>query len=60
MLVVVKWEFAFVYANAVALMVVAYELASIKRHLRRLGISERYLRWLPDDRDIRNGGKKEG
>jgi len=43
-------EFALLYSGAVSAVVVAYELASIKRHLIKLGIPSRYLALIPDDR----------
>jgi toxin secretion/phage lysis holin len=52
--IVLHWvqsvDFAILYSGAVSLVVVAYELASIKRHLRKLGVPSRYLALLPDDR----------
>ena len=43
-------EFALLYSGAVSAVVVAYELASIKRHLLKLGIPSKYLALIPDDR----------
>ena len=52
--VVMNWvhsnEFALLYSGAVSAVVVAYELASIKRHLLKLGIPSKYLALIPDDR----------
>ena len=43
-------DFALLYSGAVSVVVVAYELASIKRHLLKLGIPSKYLALIPDDR----------
>ena len=52
--VVMNWvhsnEFALLYSGAVSAVVVAYELASIKRHLVKLGVPKKYLALIPDDR----------
>jgi len=52
--VVMNWvhsnEFALLYSGAVSAVVVAYELASIKRHLLKLGVPSKYLALIPDDR----------
>jgi toxin secretion/phage lysis holin len=52
--IVLHWvqsvDFALLYSGAVSIVVVAYELASIKRHLRKLGVPTKYLALLPDDR----------
>jgi len=52
--VVMNWihsnEFALLYSGAVSAVVVAYELASIKRHLIKLGVPKKYLALIPDDR----------
>jgi len=52
--IVLHWvksnDFALLYSAAVSAVVVAYELASIKRHLIKLGIPSKYLALIPDDR----------
>jgi hypothetical protein len=52
--IVLHWvqsnDFALLYSGAVSLVVVAYELASIKRHLLKLGVPSKYLALLPDDK----------
>jgi len=52
--IVLHWvqsnDFALLYSGAVSAVVVAYELASIKRHLLKLGIPSKYLALIPDDR----------
>jgi toxin secretion/phage lysis holin len=52
--IVLNWvqsiDFALLYSGAVSLVVVAYELASIKRHLIKLGVPRKYLAILPDER----------
>jgi toxin secretion/phage lysis holin len=52
--VVMNWvhsnDFALLYSGTVSAVVVAYELASIKRHLVKLGVPKKYLVLLPDDR----------
>jgi len=51
----VRWKvhenmwISFVFFNGVLLCVILFELASIKRHLIRLGIPEKYLFWIPHD-----------
>lgn len=42
-------DLALLFSGGIALMVIAYELCSIKRHLLKLGVPKRYLRFLPDD-----------
>jgi toxin secretion/phage lysis holin len=52
--VVLHWvqsnDFALLYSGAVSAVVVAYELASIKRHLLKLGVPKKYLALIPDDK----------
>jgi len=52
--IVLHWvqsnDFALLYSAAVSAVVVAYELASIKRHLVKLGVPDKYLVLIPDDR----------
>jgi len=61
--VVMNWvhsnEFALLYSGAVSAVVVAYELASIKRHLIKLGIPSKYLALIPDDRVFTERGRDE-
>jgi toxin secretion/phage lysis holin len=61
--VVMNWihsnEFALLYSGAVSAVVVAYELASIKRHLIKLGVPKKYLALLPDDRVFTERGSNE-
>ena len=52
-------EFALLYSGAVSAVVVAYELASIKRHLVKLGVPKKYLTLLPDDRVFTERGVNE-
>ena len=52
-------EFALLYSGAVSVVVVAYELASIKRHLVKLGIPKKYLALIPDDRVFTERGGDE-
>lgn len=52
-------DFALLYSGAVSAVVVAYELASIKRHLMKLGVPSKYLALLPDDRVFTERGKNE-
>jgi len=52
-------EFALLYSGAVSVVVVAYELASIKRHLVKLGVPRKYLALLPDDRMFTERGVNE-
>jgi len=53
--VLVRWKIhenafvSLVFFNGVLLCVILFELASLKRHLVRLGISEKYLHWIPQD-----------
>jgi len=57
--VLVRWKIhenafvSLVFFNGVLLCVVLFELASIKRHLMRLGISGKYLFWIPQDQQLR-------
>jgi len=59
--VVMNWvhsnEFALLYSGAVSAVVVAYELASIKRHLLKLGVPKKYLALIPDDRMFTERGE---
>jgi len=61
--VVLHWihssDFALLYSAAVSFVVVAYELASIKRHLVKLGIPKKYLALIPDDRVFTERGGNE-
>jgi toxin secretion/phage lysis holin len=61
--IVLHWvqsvDFAILYSGAVSIVVVAYELASIKRHLRKLGVPSKYLALLPDDRVFLDRDEKE-
>ena len=56
--VLVRWKIhenafvSLVFFNGVLLCVILFELASIKRHLVRLGISEKYLLWIPHDQRL--------
>jgi len=52
-------EFALLYSGAVSVVVVAYELASIKRHLLKLGVPSKYLALLPDDKIFTERGGNE-
>jgi len=62
----VRWKFhenalvSLVFFNGVLLSVVLFELASIKRHLIRLGISEKFLSWIPQDQRMRDFGERDG
>ena len=53
--ILVRWKIyenawvSFVFFNGVLLCVILFELASMKRHLIRLGIPEKYLFWIPHD-----------
>ena len=53
--VLVRWKMhenafiSLVFFNGVLLCVILFELASIKRHLVRLGISKNLLLWIPQD-----------
>jgi toxin secretion/phage lysis holin len=61
--IVLHWvqsnDFALLYSGAVSLVVIAYELASIKRHLLKLGVPKKYLALLPDDRVFTERGVNE-
>jgi len=61
--IVLHWvqsnDFALLYSGAVSFVVVAYELASIKRHLVKLGIPKKYLALIPDDRVFTGRGGNE-
>jgi len=61
--VVLHWvesnDFALLYSGAVSAVVIAYELASIKRHLVKLGVPKKYLALLPDDRLLADRGSNE-
>ena len=63
--VLVRWKIhenafvSLVFFNGVLLCVVLFELASIKRHLMRLGISEKYLLWIPQDQRLRELEERE-
>jgi hypothetical protein len=61
--IVLHWvksnDLALLYSGAVSVVVVAYELASIKRHLVKLGIPNKYLDLLPDDRIFTEHSKNE-
>jgi len=61
--VVMNWvhsnDFALLYSGAVSAVVVAYELASIKRHLLKLGVPKKYLALIPDDRMFTERGRDE-
>jgi toxin secretion/phage lysis holin len=52
-------DFALLYSGAISAVVVAYELASIKRHLLKLGVPSKYLALLPDDRIFTERGVNE-
>jgi phage-related holin len=64
--VLVRWKIhenalvSLVFFNGVLLCVVLFELASIKRHLVRLGISEKYLLWIPQDQRLRDAEERDG
>jgi len=65
--VLVRWKIhentwvSFVFFNGVLLCVILFELASMKRHLTRLGIPEKYLFWIPQDqRQLRHSREREG
>jgi len=61
----VRWKIhenawvSFVFFNGVLLCVILFELASIKRHLVRLGIPEKYLFWIPQDHRLRELEERE-
>jgi len=61
--VVMNWvhsnDFALLYSGTVSAVVVAYELASIKRHLVKLGVPKKYLALMPDDRVFTERGENE-
>ena len=61
--IVLHWvqsnDFALLYSGAVSLVVIAYELASIKRHLLKLGVPKKYLALIPDDRVFTERGRDE-
>jgi len=61
--IVLHWvqsnDFALLYSGAVSLVVIAYELASIKRHLVKLGVPSKYLALLPDDKIFTERGVNE-
>ena len=63
--VLVRWKVhenplvSLVFFNGVLLCVILFELASIKRHLVRLGISEKYLFWIPQDQRLREFQERE-
>jgi len=61
--IVLHWvqsnDFALLYSGAVSAVVVAYELASIKRHLLKLGVPKKYLALLPDDKVFTERGSDE-
>lgn len=63
--VLVRWKIhenalvSLVFFNGVLLCVILFELASIKRHLVRLGISEKYLFWIPQDHRLRELEERE-
>jgi toxin secretion/phage lysis holin len=61
--VVLHWvqsnDFALLYSGAVSAVVVAYELACIKRHLVKLGVPKKYLALIPDDRVFTERGSNE-
>jgi len=61
--IVLHWvqsnDFALLYSAAVSAVVVAYELASIKRHLVKLGVPSKYLALLPDDKIFTERGVNE-
>jgi len=64
--VLVRWKIhenawvSLVFFNGVLLCVILFELASIKRHLVRLGISEKFLFWIPQDqRQLTNLQERE-
>ena len=61
--IVLHWvqsnDFALLYSGAVSAVVVAYELASIKRHLLKLGVPSKYLALLPDDKIFTERGVNE-
>jgi len=61
--IVLHWvqsnDFALLYSAAVSAVVVAYELASIKRHLLKLGVPSKYLALLPDDKIFTERGVNE-
>ena len=61
--IVLHWvqsnDFALLYSGAVSAVVVAYELASIKRHLLKLGVPKKYLVLIPDDNVFTERGSDE-
>jgi len=64
--VLVRWKMhenvwvSFVFFNGVLICVILFELASMKRHLIRLGIPEKYLFWIPQDqRQLRHIQERE-
>jgi phage-related holin len=48
-----------VFFNGILLCVILFELASMKRHLIRLGIPEKYLFWIPQDRQLHKLEERE-
>jgi len=47
--VVKMHDVAVLFSGGITLMVITYELSSIKRHLVKLGVPRKYLRYIPDD-----------
>ena len=59
--VVQMQDIALLFSGGITLMVIAYELASIKRHLINLGVPRKYLKYIPDDvLGGTNGGDRNG
>jgi phage-related holin len=62
----VRWKLhenalvSLVFFNGVLLGVILFELASVKRHLIRLGVSEKFLSWIPQDQRLRDAEERDG
>jgi phage-related holin len=62
----VRWKLhenalvSLVFFNGVLLGVILFELASVKRHLIRLGVPEKFLSWIPQDQRLREAEEREG
>ncbi len=61
----VRWKIhenpliSLVFFNGVLLCVILFELASIKRHLMRLGIPGKFLLWIPQDKGSNSVQERE-
>jgi toxin secretion/phage lysis holin len=62
----VRWKLhenalvSLVFFNGVLLGVILFELASVKRHLIRLGVPEKFLSWIPQDQRLRDAEERDG